>query len=434
MPGCMESTVPAGQKWDVARRITHRLQEAGYEAYFVGGCLRDYLLGRPIHDIDIATNARPENVLALFPKAFPTGLQHGTVTVVVDGHAFEVTTFRHESGYRQHRWPQVTYIDDLHTDLARRDFTINAMALSPDGRWHDPFGGQHDLRRRLIRAVGQAEQRFAEDALRMLRAIRFAAQLDFDIEPNTWAAIRQQAPLLAHISMERIQQELHRTLQSDHPDRGMQLLQESGLKQHIRPLAAFAHWPSETFRALLGVRTLASRWAVLFLSPPPERADVPRCIKQAETVLRQMKCSRQLIAEVKTMLQLFKALQERELPLLLLDYRDEDVEEAIRLYGAVHQWPDEQRQAWLNEAAAAAKQLRIRSPKQMVVDGHDVLHALGVAPGPWMKPLLQRLFEEVALGLLDNDKSAILSRAITLYRESTEVNQSAMEQSHGGQK
>lgn len=413
----VERFVPTGPKWDAARKVATQLENAGYRAYFVGGCLRDGLLGRPIRDIDIATDAKPEAVLSLFPKAVPTGVQHGTVTVIVDGQSFEVTTFRQETGYRQHRWPQVTFVDDLHADLSRRDFTVNAMALGLDGRWYDPFDGLADLRRGQLRAVGDPNQRFTEDALRMLRTVRFAAQLNFQIEPLTWAAIVEHASLLAAISMERIQQELHRIMLSDRPDVGMRLLQESGLKKFIEPLAVIADWSSEQFRWLRTVSVPASRWALLFLYPPPDREALPQTIQETEKRLRQLKYDRKLITTVKTLLRLYGALEERNSwQRLFLDEQDEDVYEAIRLYAAVHQWPENQLSAWLDAATRAAEKLVIRHPKQMAIDGYDLQKAVGRPPGPWTGRLLRQLFEEVAFGQLPNESSSLLNRAVALVR------------------
>lgn len=197
------------------------LRRAGHEACPVGGCVRDLLLGRAPGDWDIATSARPEAVTALFERTVPTGLKHGTVTVLLGGMALEVTTFRGESGYSDGRHPdRVTFGVGLREDLARRDFTINAMALAPDGSVLDPFGGRADLARRLIRCVGEPERRFTEDALRMLRAVRFAAQLGFSLEARTAAALASCAPLLERVSGERIRAELEKTLLSPHPSLG----------------------------------------------------------------------------------------------------------------------------------------------------------------------------------------------------------------------
>lgn len=196
------------------------LWRAGFEAYPVGGCVRDLLLGRVPGDWDVTTNALPEQVSAVFDRTIPTGVRHGTVTVIVDGTAVEVTTFRTEGGYSDGRHPDAVRFDaTLEQDLARRDFTINAMALARDGSVVDPFGGQTDLDAKLIRCVGQPDRRFAEDALRMFRAVRFGAQLDFVIEKLTLEALEQNAHKAEHLAAERVRVELEKILCSPRPER-----------------------------------------------------------------------------------------------------------------------------------------------------------------------------------------------------------------------
>lgn len=201
------------------RQVLTALQARGHLAYLVGGCVRDMLLGAVPHDWDICTSARPEEMLAIFAHAEPTGLKHGTVTVYQGKRAVEVTTFRAEGSYSDHRHPDaVSFVGDLHTDLSRRDFTMNAIALPPDGLVVDPFGGVDDIRHRLIRCVGDPERRFEEDALRMFRALRFAARLDFTIEEQTLAAIDKLAPLAATLACERVRDEVEKLLLSPHPE------------------------------------------------------------------------------------------------------------------------------------------------------------------------------------------------------------------------
>ena len=191
---------------------------AGFAAHPVGGCVRDTLLGRAPGDWDVATSARPEQTMALFSHTIPTGAAHGTVTVVLDGGTIEATTFRREGGYADGRHPDSVAFDvGLTVDLARRDFTINAMAFGPEGEVIDPFGGQTDLASRLIRAVGDPLERFREDTLRILRAVRFAAQLGFAIEPATAAAMEVRAAGLTAVSAERVVTELEKTLLSPAP-------------------------------------------------------------------------------------------------------------------------------------------------------------------------------------------------------------------------
>lgn len=200
------------------REVLNTLEGGGYQAWLVGGCLRDMLLGRAIHDWDVATSALASNVAALFPKTIETGARFGTVTVVTSGGAVEVTTLRRDGTYSDKRRPdEVLFVDDLLEDLKRRDFTINAMAMTAAGQLSDPFDGRGDLTRRLIRCVGRAEDRFSEDALRMFRALRFSAQLGFDIEEDTMKAIAACAPLCAALSAERVRDETEKMLLSDRP-------------------------------------------------------------------------------------------------------------------------------------------------------------------------------------------------------------------------
>lgn len=241
----MKIEIPTG-----AAYILRQLNRHGYEAYIVGGCVRDSLLGKKPHDWDITTSAKPEEVKRIFARTIDTGIQHGTVTVLVNrdiltaedvgnvshtDYAFEVTTYRVDGEYKDHRRPEtVCFTASLEEDLKRRDFTINAMAYNPEQGVIDIFGGQEDLKQRIIRCVGCASERFDEDALRILRAVRFGAQLDFVIEDKTREAMRDQARFLKDISAERICTELTKMLVSDHPER-LEEAYELGLTQVFLP-------------------------------------------------------------------------------------------------------------------------------------------------------------------------------------------------------
>lgn len=203
-----------------AEWIIDNIRSHGYEAFIVGGCVRDAVLGRIPGDWDITTSAKPEQVKEIFGKTVDTGLKHGTVTIIKHGSGYEVTTYRIDGEYLDGRHPEtVEFTPDLREDLKRRDFTINAMAYSHETGIVDEFEGMEDLKRRVIRCVGCAKDRFTEDALRILRAVRFAAQLDFVIEDETYKAIAEIAPNLVHVSKERIQVELTKLLLSDHPEK-----------------------------------------------------------------------------------------------------------------------------------------------------------------------------------------------------------------------
>lgn len=218
-----------------AAQILKTLNAAGYEAYVVGGCVRDSILDRVPGDWDITTSALPEQVKELFHRTVDTGIQHGTVTVMMGKEGFEVTTYRVDGEYHDGRHPDaVTFTRSLEEDLKRRDFTINAMAYHPEHGLVDLFGGMEDINGKIIRCVGDPVERFTEDALRMLRAVRFSAQLGFTVEENTKAALARMSGNLEHVSAERIQTELVKLLVSDHPEK-IQDAYELGITKVILP-------------------------------------------------------------------------------------------------------------------------------------------------------------------------------------------------------
>lgn len=215
--------------------ILNTLNENHHKAYVVGGCVRDGLLLKEPTDWDITTSALPGEVKALFPRTYDTGIQHGTVTVVENDRNYEITTFRTEGAYVDHRRPEkVEFTSSIEEDLSRRDFTMNAIAFHPREGFIDPFSGKEDIQKRQIRAVGNPDLRFTEDALRMVRAVRFSAQLDFEIEKETFRAIKDHAPLLQSISAERIREELNKLLLSSHPMK-LLLLRETGILSLLLP-------------------------------------------------------------------------------------------------------------------------------------------------------------------------------------------------------
>lgn len=215
--------------------ILNELNNKGYEGYIVGGCVRDYLMGTEPHDYDITTSALPEEVKKIFPHTVDTGIQHGTVTVVIDKTGYEITTYRIDGEYKDNRHPEeVIFTDKLSGDLSRRDFTVNAIAYNPIKGFVDLFGGQKDIKNKIIRGVGMASKRFQEDALRMMRAVRFSAQLDFSIEEGTLDALKENAPLIKNISIERIREEFFKLILSDHNER-LDILLNSGMTEYFLP-------------------------------------------------------------------------------------------------------------------------------------------------------------------------------------------------------
>ena len=219
-----------------ATEIVRRLRDAGFAAFFVGGCVRDQLLGREPQDFDIASNARPEDIERLFPRTIPVGKQFGVMLVIEHGRQFQVATFRAESEYRDGRHPESVTFTDAINDARRRDFTVNGLFLDPiSDEVHDWVGGQADLQARVVRTIGVAEERFAEDHLRLLRAVRFAAQLGFNIEPVTFAAVKANAAKIQTVSAERVREELLKLFRPPHAGRGLELLRDSGLLEHVLP-------------------------------------------------------------------------------------------------------------------------------------------------------------------------------------------------------
>ena len=286
--------------WDRASegavRCCRTLWDAGFAAYPVGGCVRDLLLGREPGDWDITTDARPEQVIGLFDRVIPTGVKHGTVTVVLDGEQLEVTTFRGETGYSDGRHPDAVRFDaTLEEDLSRRDFTINAMALSPDGSVVDLFGGRDDLNEKVIRCAGDPIRRFEEDGLRMFRAVRFGAQLGFSLTKETVEAIKACARGAEHIAAERVRVEVEKTLCSVRPARVMQFFSFGLLDRWVDGEPTDLIW-----MALLPAEPLL-RWAELCA-----RLMAGGCIETPERFLRGLKLDGATIRACDTGLELWQ--------------------------------------------------------------------------------------------------------------------------------
>lgn len=412
-------------KWQAARSIVSHLLEHGFQAYFVGGYVRDRLLQRPISDIDIATSAKPEQVLSLFPHTVATGLQHGTVSVIIDKIPYEVTTFRVEAEYTASRRPTgVTFIEDLSGDLLRRDFTVNAMAMDVDGQLIDPFGGQRDLERRMLRAVGKASDRFDEDALRMLRCLRFAANLDFTIESETWQALLIMREHLTLISMERVRMELDKMIEGPHPDRAVQLLLDSELYQHMksaRPLTeAFSmirESGREWRRLLLPLASPIARWSALFLQLQidPETAqlicrELTHANKKTEQIVKVMRFYRQLMdsqwIEPQT-----QSDPETVWKLAVLQFGRESADVILDLLFA---FDDQRAIPFVTQGSAWTAAMPVYQLRELTINGHDVMTACGRKHGVWLKRVLSVLLHAVALGELPNERNVLLMTALQL--------------------
>lgn len=391
-----------------AAALLTRLHAAGHAAYAVGGCVRDSLLGQTPHDWDLCTSATPEQVLELFGKAhcIPTGLQHGTVTVKHGGELYEITTFRTEGAYSDGRHPDhVAFVPDVKEDLARRDFTINAMAYNAEEGLIDPFGGQNDLAAGIVRAVGEPQRRFEEDALRILRLYRFAARFSFAIDPATGQAARALCRHLDCVSEERIAEELSRLLAAPAP--GAYL--EAEVLAVIFPELDAAELPES--RRILdalepGMEHVPVRLAAL-LCPLGEAG--------ARAALKRLKCSNALTGTVATLVR--EAAAEMPGAALTLTARRflsrydlATITDLTALCSARHPEQAEAFAALQQEAARLVETNACCRINQLAVNGRDLMDA-GIRPGPGLRRVLDALLEQVLTGQLPNEKAALLAAA-----------------------
>ena len=391
-----------------AAALLTRLHAAGHAAYAVGGCVRDSLLGQTPHDWDLCTSATPEQVLELFGKAhcIPTGLQHGTVTVKHGGELYEITTFRTEGAYSDGRHPDhVAFVPDVKEDLARRDFTINAMAYNAEEGLIDPFGGQSDLAVGIVRAVGEPQRRFEEDALRILRLYRFAARFSFAIDPATGQAARALCRHLDCVSEERIAEELSRLLAAPAP--GAYL--EAEVLAVIFPELDAAELPES--RRILdalepGMEHVPVRLAAL-LCPLGEAG--------ARAALKRLKCSNALTGTVATLVREAAAgMPGAALTLtarrFLSRYDLATITDLTALCSARHPEQAEAFAALQQEAARLVETNACCRINQLAVNGRDLMDA-GIRPGPGLRRVLDALLEQVLTGQLPNEKAALLAAA-----------------------
>ncbi len=430
---------------DTVLTVLRRLNGAGFAAYAVGGCVRDTLLGKTPVDWDLTTAARPEQVMALFPgHSIPTGLQHGTVTVRSHGQSFEVTTFRADGVYSDHRHPdEVTFSTELSEDLQRRDFTVNAMAMDAAGEITDLFGGRGDLRNGVIRAVGDPDRRFGEDALRILRGLRFAAVLGFAVEENTAAAIRAKAHTLQNIAAERITAEMTKLLCG--PDACRVLLDFPDVigvfLPEVLPAVGFDQrnvhhiydvWGHTAHAVGAAVSDPVVRWTMLF-----HDLGKPNCFTVDETGTGHFyghgKVSLAIAREAMSRLKFSN--EHRDAIAALVDWHDRVIpvtpkamrrclnalgqEGTARLIAVkradnLAQSPAyRDRQKQLDEAEEIVAELLARdacfSLKQLAVNGADMM-ALGLH-GPAVGRMLRALLEQVLSEQLPNDRDALLQWA-----------------------
>jgi poly(A) polymerase len=440
---------------ELATAIVRRLQSSGYAAFWVGGCVRDRLLGREPEDFDVATSAHPEQIEELFPHTIAVGRKFGVIVVVEDGHQFQVATFRAEAEYRDGRRPEQVRFANAQADAERRDFTVNGLFYDPIAdKLHDWVGGAVDLEARLIRTIGNAHARFTEDHLRLLRAVRFAAQLGFEIEPATFAALQSSAANIKLISAERIREELLKLFRPPHAARGLVLLRDSGLLVEILPeLAATERCEQspdfhpegnvfEHLRQMLSSLPMNAApslpWAVLLhdIAKPltSERDPTSGSIhfygherigaEMAENILQRLKFPRKQITEIvicvrnhmqfKDVMEMRKATLRRMLlrPTFALEL------ELHRLDCLGSHRRLDHYEYLVEQAAELERQPEILPP---LLNGDDLM-ALGLPPGPRLGGLLAEIRDRQLAGELSTADAALAFARKQLEREATRTN------------
>ncbi|GEQ48854.1 CCA tRNA nucleotidyltransferase [Tetragenococcus koreensis] len=391
--------IPA--EYQQALPILKKIEQAGHEAYFVGGSVRDVLLNQPIHDVDIATSAFPAEIKQIFSKTIDVGIEHGTVLVLERSGQYEITTFRTESIYQDFRRPEhVEFVRSLKEDLKRRDFTINAFAIREDGEIIDLFDGLKDLDDRILRAVGDPHERFYEDALRMMRGLRFVSQLGFDLEKETFSAIKENHQLLKKISIERINVEFVKLLLGNYRKKGVQTLVESQCFEYCPALAgkkeellSFAALPEKV------IKQESQAWVLLIDQLNLKEADI-------RPFLKEWKCSNEMIKTVQSVFYGLQIRKEQAFTADLLYQLGETqailVEELLPFYGKT---------ASLEKVLIDYHRLPIHSLKELAVNGNDLMTYFDKKPGKWLKEQLTSLEKAVIHQQVPNKKEELLQLA-----------------------
>ena len=382
------------QQLRAAVPVLERINQAGFEVYFVGGCVRDTLLQRPLHDVDLATSAYPQEIKQIFPQTIDTGIEHGTVTVIYQKKAYEITTFRTESGYQDYRRPdKVEFVRSLKEDLKRRDFTINALAMNAQGEIIDLFAGMADLQQRQIRAVGVAADRFHEDALRMLRAVRFQAQLNFTIEKQTLAGIKTNAALLSHIATERIREEFIKLMEGCNRQAGLISLYQTQLYRFCPGLATY-DFPKILQFAAGQITDEATVWSFLAYLGQLKRA-------QVRPFLRQWKVANNNIKLAQAAIELLNNYQGSNWQLYIAGQAaTATAAQVLRLT---------RQQELAEQLIEQYQDLPLKSPHQLAINGQQIMQVLNLSPGPQIGQYLKQIQQAIVAGQLVNDYQTIVN-------------------------
>lgn len=379
--------------------IISELNKNGYEGFIVGGCVRDYLMGIPPHDYDITTSALPEEVKAIFPHTVDTGIEHGTVTVIIDKIGYELTTYRIDGEYKDNRHPeQVIFTDKLAGDLSRRDFTVNAIAYNDQRGYVDMFGGMEDIKKAIIKGVGEPSKRFQEDALRMMRALRFSAQLDFSIEENTMLALKENAHLIKNISIERIREEFFKLIISDHNER-LELLYESGMLPYFLPeLEQIIEDKSISYSTINTLsKDICVRLAYVFHTLDSD--NVKKILHHFRTDNKTNKITSQLVKHID-----FEITDKYSLR-KLISILGENTEHEIEIMGAVKGIDTSKVKEMYNEIISAGDCCNLKS---LAINGND-LKELGIDHGKEVGEYLAKALDFVLKNPHNNQRKKIMA-------------------------
>ncbi|HDW7831298.1 TPA: CCA tRNA nucleotidyltransferase [Staphylococcus aureus] len=386
--------------FEQARPILEQIQDNGFEAYYVGGSVRDYVMGRNIHDIDITTSATPDEIESIFSHTIPVGKEHGTINVVFNDENYEVTTFRAEEDYVDHRRPSgVTFVRDLYEDLQRRDFTMNAIAMDTAYKLYDYFDGQQDINNRIIRTVGIAEERFQEDALRMIRCLRFQSQLSFDIAMETFEAMRTQMADIKFLSIERIVIELTKLM------RGINVEESFN---HLKSLKAFNYMPYFEQLDMNQINVTEPIDLELLIAIVSVKFDINNSLKPLKLSNRQVKDINQYI---QIMNALPSIITKEQLKMFVYDY-DTNLIKNVMVAADVLKANDIQGHepliVNLQTIDETLHRLPMHNRKDMMVNGGVLMAHLNAKSGPWLKDVLRQIEIAIVTGKVSNEETEIL--------------------------
>ncbi|HHA0977605.1 TPA: CCA tRNA nucleotidyltransferase [Staphylococcus aureus] len=386
--------------FEQARPILEQIQDNGFEAYYVGGSVRDYVMGRNIHDIDITTSATPDELESIFSHTIPVGKEHGTINVVFNDENYEVTTFRAEEDYVDHRRPSgVTFVRDLYEDLQRRDFTMNAIAMDTAYKLYDYFDGQQDINNRIIRTVGIAEERFQEDALRMIRCLRFQSQLSFDIAMETFEAMRTQMADIKFLSIERIVIELTKLM------RGINVEESFN---HLKSLKAFNYMPYFEQLDMNQINVTEPIDLELLIAIVSVKFDINYSLKPLKLSNRQVKDINQYI---QIMNALPSIITKEQLKMFVYDY-DTNLIKNVMVAADVLKANDIQGHepliVNLQTIDETLHRLPMHNRKDMMVNGGVLMAHLNAKSGPWLKDVLRQIEIAIVTGKVSNEETEIL--------------------------